>query len=74
MAAMVRRATAVGLAAAIMAAFPAGAQAAENCGSVNNPYPNTRYEGEDLTRVLASGVSCRGARKVAGGRTARRWG
>ena len=34
---------------------------------MNNPYPNPRYEGEDLKRVLASGVSCRGARRVARG-------
>ena len=34
---------------------------------MDNPYPNTRYEGEDLRRVLASGLACSRARRVAKG-------
>ena len=30
-----------------------------------NPYPGTRYEGVDLTRIRATGVTCRKARRVA---------
>lgn len=36
-----------------------------SCGSVRNPYPDTRYEDADLTRVLATRTSCRTARRVA---------
>jgi hypothetical protein len=36
-----------------------------SCAPVVNPYPGTRYEGVDLTRIRAAGVSCRGARRVA---------
>jgi len=32
-----------------------------------NPYPDTRYEGADLRRIRATGVSCRRARKVVRG-------
>jgi hypothetical protein len=39
--------------------------AARPCRPVLNPYPNTRYEGEDLKRIRATGVSCRRARRVA---------
>jgi hypothetical protein len=35
------------------------------CRPVVNPYPNTRYEGVDLSRIRATGVSCRRARRVA---------
>ena len=38
-----------------------------SCASVVNPYPNTRYEGVDLSHIRATGVSCRGARRVARG-------
>ncbi len=62
-----RTLAAVALASALVVAVPAGAQAARFCGSVENPYPNTRYEGEDLKRVLAAGVSCSTARRVARG-------
>ena len=58
--------------AVVCAAVGAGVPSAEaastrNCGSIDNPYPGTRYEGVDLKRVLARGVSCRGARRVARG-------
>jgi hypothetical protein len=32
-----------------------------------NPYPDTRYEGVNLSRIRASGVSCVTARRVARG-------
>jgi hypothetical protein len=35
------------------------------CEPVRNPYPDTRYEGEDLTRIRALETSCRTARRVA---------
>jgi hypothetical protein len=57
----------LGLASALLGIAPAGTQAARDCGSVSNPYPNTRYEGEDLKRVLAAGISCSSARRVARG-------
>jgi len=37
------------------------------CGSVVDPYPNTRFEGIDLSRVTATGVSCATAKRVARG-------
>jgi len=52
---------------AVAGAGAPSAEAARYCGRVVNPYPNTRYEGSDLTRVLASHVTCRGARRVARG-------
>jgi hypothetical protein len=36
-----------------------------SCGSVSNPYPGTRYAGVDLTRITATGATCRTARSVA---------
>ena len=46
-----------------------GAQAAQgavrSCNPVLNPYPGTRYDGSDLRRIQAVGVTCRGARRVA---------
>ena len=54
--------------AALVAPAAVGtAQAAETraCQRVVNPYPNTRYEGEDLRRIRAVGVTCRRARRVA---------
>lgn len=58
-----------------LAGGPAGAQsgaptraqtaAAKACGRIVNPYEGTRYEGVDLRRIRAVGVSCRGARRVA---------
>jgi len=38
-----------------------------SCRPVVKPYPGTRYEGVDLRRIRATGVSCRGARRVARG-------
>jgi hypothetical protein len=38
---------------------------ARACARVVNPYPDTRYEGVDLKRIRATGVSCRRARRVA---------
>jgi hypothetical protein len=49
-----------GLGAPNVEAAPARA-----CAPVVNPYPGTRYEGVDLRRIRATGVSCRGARRVA---------
>jgi hypothetical protein len=48
------------------AAPPAeGAQAqVRHCRPVLDPYPNTRYEGVDLTRIRTTGVKCRQARRV----------
>jgi hypothetical protein len=46
-------------------ALPATASAAKRCNPVRNPYPDTRYEDVDLTRIRATGVTCRGARRVA---------
>ena len=43
------------------------AEAARSCRAVVNPYPGTRYDGIDLTRIRATRVSCRGARRVARG-------
>jgi hypothetical protein len=43
----------------------AGAQApVRHCRPVLDPYPNTRYEGVDLTGIRAIGVRCRRARRV----------
>jgi hypothetical protein len=36
-----------------------------SCRPVLNPYPDTRYEGVDLTQVRATEVSCATARRVA---------
>jgi hypothetical protein len=60
--------------AALFLALPASAPAAgpvakhasaRACAPVVNPYPGTRYEGADLTRIRATRVTCRGARRVA---------
>jgi hypothetical protein len=60
------------LAGALCALAGAGAPTAESasarsCARVVNPYPNSRYEGVDLRRIRATGVSCRRARQVARG-------
>ena len=49
---------------ALLALGPAAAQAAA-CKPVENPYPGTRYEGVDLTRIRGDGVRCSTARRVA---------
>jgi hypothetical protein len=60
------------LAGALCALAGVGAPTAEGasaraCGRIVNPYPDTRYEGADLRRIRATGVSCRRARRVARG-------
>ena len=56
----------VGAPAAQGASGADGAPAsARSCRPVVNPYPDTRYEGENLRRIRATGVSCRTARRVA---------
>jgi hypothetical protein len=54
-------------ASAVLAASPSAATAAREraCEPVRNPYPNTRYEGVDLTRIRTIKASCRTARRVA---------
>jgi hypothetical protein len=52
--------------AVLVTALPATAAASEvACKRVRNPYPGTRYEGVDLTRIRAEHVSCATARRVA---------
>jgi len=41
--------------------------APRSCGRVVDPYPDTRYDGVDLRRIRATGVSCDRARRVARG-------
>jgi hypothetical protein len=53
--------------AGAQASAPAESASARACRPVVNPYPNSRYEGSDLTRIRATGVSCRRARRVARG-------
>ncbi len=54
--------------AAVIAGTPAEAGAAyRSCKPVINPYAGSRYEGADLTRIRASGLSCVTARRVARG-------
>jgi hypothetical protein len=53
--------------ALVIALTPGDAAAAKHCRSVNNPYPNSRYEGIDLTHIRAEGVPCSRARDVARG-------
>jgi hypothetical protein len=55
------------LVAAATLAGSAGAATTWSCGSIANPYPGTRYEGVALSRITATGVSCRTARRVARG-------
>ena len=70
----VKTGVAIGAAAALLLVVPPSASAAgpeakdasaRACARVVNPYPDTRYEGVDLTRIRATGVSCRRARRVA---------
>ena len=57
---------ALAVAAALLGtAAPALAQDARSCGRIDDPYAGTRYEGTDITRIRAVGVSCRVARRVA---------
>ena len=64
---MPRRAIALAL-CAVAGFAPASAEALEPpryCDRIVNPYEGTRYEGEDLRRIRAFGVTCRRARRVA---------
>jgi len=54
-------------AVAAAAAPPASGQSTRSCAAVVNPYPNTRFEGVNLRRIRATGVSCATARRVARG-------
>lgn len=55
-----------GLAVPGAAVMPsAEARSTRSCSPVMNPYAGTRYEGVDLRRVRATGLSCRSARRVA---------
>ena len=54
------------LVAATAAPVASGAPT-KSCGRVVNPYPGTRYDGVDLRRIRATGVTCRRARQVARG-------
>jgi hypothetical protein len=61
-----RLAAATSLALTFVAGAPATADAAfKRCRPVLNVLDGTRYEGSDLYRVRAEGVSCRTARRVA---------
>jgi hypothetical protein len=55
------------LVATIGVASAETAAASTLCDPVVNPYKGTRYEGVDLRRIRASGVSCAKARRVARG-------
>jgi hypothetical protein len=61
---MPRRPIALLAAVALVALAPSAAQA-KACQPVKNPYPGTRYEGVDLSRIRAEGVGCATARRVA---------
>jgi hypothetical protein len=59
---------AVCLCTAVAAGSPQAAHAASKpCSPVVNPYAGTRYEGVNLSRIRAGGVSCATARRVARG-------
>ena len=64
-----RRAVALAAVAASLltggAATPVASAAERACAPVRNPYPDTRYDGVDLRRIRAEGVTCRRARRVA---------
>jgi hypothetical protein len=53
--------------AAAVLAPGAAAQTIRSCGSISNPYPGTRFADASITRITATGVSCRTARSVARG-------
>jgi hypothetical protein len=50
----------------VLAIIPATASA-RSCSPVINPYPGTRYEGVDHSKIQAKGIGCARARKVAKG-------
>ncbi len=55
--------------AIVLVVTPSATHAASDvaCAPVRNPYPDTRYEGVDLTRIIGVKVSCSTARRVARG-------
>ena len=55
----------VACAAGLLAAPIAEAATTRSCGRIVNPYEGSRYEGTDIRRIRAVGVSCRNARRVA---------
>ena len=62
---MRRLISAAALTLALVAFAPATADAAfKSCRPVLNVFEGTRYEGSDLYRIRAQGVSCRTARRV----------
>jgi hypothetical protein len=65
--ARMRRALAVLAAVLLLPAAAAHGATPRSCGAISNPYPGTRYDGADLGRITATGVSCATARRVARG-------
>ena len=59
------RLLAASLAIVAALALPEAAAAVTACEPVRDPYPGTRFEGVDLTRIRAVEVSCSTARRVA---------
>ena len=55
------------LCALAVAAPAAPAATTRACGSISDPYPGTRFAGEPLSHITATGVSCRTARSVTRG-------
>jgi hypothetical protein len=65
---MARKAASILIAGAFGALLCAAPGAtAKACKPVVNPYPGTRYDGVNLRRIRAIGVSCATARRVARG-------
>jgi hypothetical protein len=56
---------AVAVAFALVPTASGTALAYRKCEPVRNPYPGTRYEGVDLTRIRALETPCTRARRVA---------
>jgi hypothetical protein len=57
--------TAAALSLTLVAVAPATADAAfKRCRPVTNVFEGSRYEGSDLYRIRAQGVSCKTARRV----------
>ncbi len=53
--------------ATALSAPVAQAGAGRACKPIVNPYAGTRYDGSDLRRIRAVGLSCRTARRVVRG-------
>ena len=62
-----RLACLVAATAAAVAPAATASAAPRACDPVVNPYPGTKYEGVDLTHVIAVNTGCRTARRVARG-------